>query len=484
MPVMRRISIAGIAAGALLALAVPLSAPAAEGPPPANDMLASPQVIHSLPATIAGTTVAATVEPQEATSSCSSGSEHSVWYSVRAPSAERLAVNLQAGGTLDATIDVFHAVRSQLQSVDCARTDSHGRAAFTFKASKNGLYLIRVAAQAGSQLAGFTLEVFLPTPAVNPPGPRLPAGGVSGQVDRVQNINAAYSVMMRTGVSYLINLANKTSHGCVSGGLFAPGTHSFEEATPLLHLRCGGFRLFTPGPGQGGLYSIQLTPKGSFAGVQRFRVQAAAAGPAETAPGIALGNYGRAHGRLDGNGVHVLRLYRIDIHTHSNLALRLRAPDSAEFNLQLRNINGNVIECQCGGSGPQTLVHQLKPGRYYAVVSTRNDSLGNYTLIRQSRTITSTSVSFSSSRSPAGQGLGINVKVSPAVSGPVIVDIERFDPVFGWQFFRQETGSVSGGTTSLPFAAPAVGRWRVNARYGGSRTASPSAVGFSYLLVS
>jgi hypothetical protein len=169
--------------------------------------------------------------------------------------------------------------------VDCAKTDSHGRAEFNFKASKNGLYDIRVAAQPGSQLAGFTLEAFLPTPAVNPPGPRLPAGGAAGQVDRVQNINAAYSVVMRTGVSYLINLASKTPHGCVSGELFAPGTRSFEEATPLMHLRCGGYRLFTPGPGQEGVYSIQLTPRESFAGIQRFRLGSARPGRRRRRPG-------------------------------------------------------------------------------------------------------------------------------------------------------------------------------------------------------
>jgi hypothetical protein len=441
-------------------------------------------VIHSLPATLAGTTVGATVEAQEVASSCGYGSDHSVWYSLRTPSAERIAVNLQAAGALDATIDVFHAVRSQLQTVSCTKTDSHGKADFSFKTSKNGLYVIRVAAQLGSQLAGFTLDVFLPTPAVSPPGQRLPAGGIAGQVDRIQNINAAYSVVMRTGVSYLINLANKTSHACVTGELFAPGTRSFEEATPLMHLRCGGFRLFTPGPGQGGVYSIQLTPRESFAGVQHFRLEVAPAGPAETAPGVALGNYGHAHGRLDGNGIHVLRLYRIDIHTHSNLTLKLRAPEAAEFNLQLRNINGQVIECQCGNTGSQTLVHQLKPGRYYAVVSTRGASVGNYTLIRESRTITITSVSFSSRKASAGQGVSIDAKVSPSVSGPVTLDIERFDPVFGWQFFRQVSASVSGGAASVPFTPPAVGRWRVNAAYGGSRTASPSAVGFSYLLVS
>ncbi len=462
----------------------------AADPTPANDTLAGAQVIHAFPATLSGTLVGSTVEAPptlEPGSSCGSGTAHTVWYSFRAAPAakkERVAVDIAAAGTLDAAIEVFHAVRSELQAVTCERTESHGKASLTFSAAKNGLYDIRVAALPGSTLDTFTLDAFLPTPAANPPGPRLPAGGASGRVDRIQNINAAYSVVLHSGVSYIVSLANKTEHACVSAGLFPPGTSSFEEGSPLMHIGCGGFRLFTPGPGAGGLYSIQLTPRSSFRGIQRFRLQVAPASPGETAPGIPLGNYDQARARLDGNGVQVLRLYRMTITDHSNLTLRLRAPLSAEFNLQLRNFNGQVIECACGNSGPQTLTHQLAPGRYYAVVSTEGATAGNFTLTRESRTITSTHISFSEAKVGAGQSVPISVKVSPSVSGPVTVQIERFDPVFGWQFYRQETGFVSGGSASLPFTAPSVGRWRVRGSYGGSRTASPSEAGFSYLLAS
>jgi hypothetical protein len=474
-----------LGAGLLGAVAPSASALAAEASPaPANDNLAAAQPIHSLPATISGTLVGSTTEPNEEGPQCSGSSGHTVWYSLRAPAAERVALNLAAAGEMDAAVEVFHAVRSELQRVECQQTDSHGVASLTFKASKNGLYDIRVASQPASQLAGFTLEAFLPTPAVNPPGARLPANGVNGQVDRIQNINAAYSVLLHSGVSYMISVANKTSHGCVSAGLFAPGTQSYEEGSPLIHLHCGGYDLFTPGPGQGGLYSVELTPRSSFKGVQRFHLQVAPAGPDETAPGISLGNYGQARARLDASSVQVLRLYRMDITTHSDLTLKLLAPESANFNLQLRNSAGQVIECQCGGSGQETLTHQLRPGRYYAVVFARGSTAGDFTLIRQSRTITTTSVSFGEQKASAGEETGIDVKLSPAVSGPVTVDVERFDPVFGWQFYRQETGEASGGEASLPFAPPAVGRWRVNASFAGSRTASPSSVGFSYLLVS
>ncbi len=480
----RRLLVAVVGVLALSATTVALAAEPAAPPPPANDNLASAQVVHNLPATIEGTTVGATVETRETESSCASSTIGSVWYSLRSSSAQRIAVDLEAGGALDGTIDVYHAVRSQLIPVGCHRTDPHGKASLYFSASKNGVYEIRVAALANSQLAAFTLDVFLPTPAVRPPGLPLPSGGVSGHVDRIQNINAAYSLTLHSGVSYLINLANETEDACVSGALYPPGTQSFDEGSPLVHIRCGGYRLFTPGPGQGGRYIFEVTPRLSHNGIQRFRLQAAPAGPAETAPGIGLGNYARAQGRLDGRGVHVLRLYRMDVRSHSNLTLKLSAPQSAAFNLQLRNQNGSVIACQCNGSGSQTLQQQLRPGRYYAVVSVTNATAGNYSLVRESRTITTTSLSFSSSTVAPGQGAGIQVKVSPAASGPVTVEIDRFDPVFGWQFYREEHAFVSGGTATVPFTPPAVGRWRANASYGGSRTASPSAVGFSYLLVS
>jgi hypothetical protein len=449
---------------------------------PANDASANAQVIHGLPATLDGTTIAATTEAGEPGSGCAGSTTNSVWYSVRPASAEQISVDLEAGGALDATVDVYHAVRSEVGRVECDRTDKQGKASLSFKAAKNGLYLIRVAALENSQLATFKLNVFLPTPAVRPPGAPLPSGGAGGQVDPIQNVNAAFAVTLHSGVSYLINLANEHEGGCVHGALFRPGTHSFETGSPVLHIGCGGYRLFTPGAGQGGLYSFEVTP--GARGVQRFHFEVARADSSETAPGLPLGNYAVGRGRLDGRGVRVLRLYRMQVTSHSNLTLKLKAPDSAEFNLQLRNASGNVIECECGDSGSQTLQHQLSPGRYYAVVSARGTSSGNFSLVRESRTITTTRLSFTSSNVAAGQQLGINVKISPAASGPVAVEIERFDPVFGWQFYRESRATASGGSASVAFTPPSVGSWRANASYGGSRTASPSSVGFSYLSVS
>ena len=243
-----------------LMLAAMAAAEVSEPAPPSNDARASAQHINTLPSTIEGTTVGATLEPNEASSGCSGSTSGSVWYTLRTPVHQRVAVDLAAGGALDGTIDVYHAVRSQLLSEGCQATNTKGHASLSFESSKNGVYYIRVAALSDSQRATFTLEVFLPTPPVEPPGPRLPAAGVNGHVDRIQNINAAYSLPMSAGVSYMISLANETEGGCVRGHLFAPGTRSFESGSALKSTGCGGFRLFTPGPGEGGIYNLEIPP--------------------------------------------------------------------------------------------------------------------------------------------------------------------------------------------------------------------------------
>jgi hypothetical protein len=356
--------------------AVPSEAPK----PPANDEVANAQIIHSLPASIEGTTVGATTVSGEVQSSCVPGTVSSVWYSLHTGAAsERVAVELAAGGKLDGTIDVYKAVRSQQQPVACQATEEEGKASLTFKAQKNTEYEIRVAALPNSQLAPFTLNVFQPTPAIVPPGPRLPSAGANGQVDRIQNSNAAYSIVMHAGVSYLVNLVNETKGGCVNGALFGPGTRSFEGAYARFRVNCGGYRLFTPGQGKGGIYSFEVTPDPERKGEQRFHLQVTVANGMQITPGEELGNYGRSSGRLEGSGVQVLRLYRVDVTSHSNLTLRLSAPASAEFNLQLRDQNGGLLACSCSGSGSQKLQQQLRKGHYYAVVSERNHTSGNFT---------------------------------------------------------------------------------------------------------
>jgi hypothetical protein len=466
--------------------ASPALAAAAPAPPPANDTRADAQVLGSLPATVDGTTVGATIDSNEPASECTGPQTASVWYSITPSTKERIAVGLAAGGNLDATVDVYLAQRSQLQDVACDGTDAMGMAATSFTAIANMTYLIRVAPLGDSLAGSFALNVFVPQKAATPPGPLLPAAGAGGVLDRIQDTTKAYSTVMTAGTSYRINLADETTGACVSAGLFPPGTSSFDDGGAVLRLHCGGYQLFTPAAGQTGRYSFRINSSAGFSGSQRYYLQVAPAGPDDTAPGEFIGNYAKVSGELDGNRVDALRLFSFDVVTRSNLTLLLSAPETAGFDLELLNEKGHEIACECGGTGSETLNQELKPGRFFAVVRASTNSRGRFTLVRQSRTITQTRVTIAGSRngqSAPGQTVPIAVSVAPGAAGPVVVTIERFDPVSGWQYFATHHVEANGRSATVPFLPPSSGRWRASASFVGTRKASPSVSGFATLLV-
>ncbi|HEY5197562.1 MAG TPA: hypothetical protein VIJ51_11120 [Solirubrobacteraceae bacterium] len=454
--------------------------------PPANDLRVDAQVLSSLPASVDGTTVGATIDANEPASGCTGPQTASVWYSVTAPAKERVAVSLAAGGDLDATVDVYLAQRSQLQEVACDGTDAQGMAATSFTAAAGMTYLIRVAPLGNSAPGTFALDVFVPQKAAVPPGPALPPAGAGGTLDRIQDTTKAYSTVLKAGTSYRINLADETTGACVSAGLYPPGTSSFDDGSAVLRIHCGGYLLFTPTVGTSGRYSFLVNSSAGFSGSQHYYLQVAPAGPKDTAPGQFIGNYAKVSGRLDGNRVDALRLLRFDVVARSNLTLVLDAPQAESFDLKLLNEKGREISCECGDGGPETLNQQLKPGRFYAVVEANANSHGRFTLTRQSRTITTTRITIAGHRqgqAAPGQTVPIGVSVAPKAAGPVTVTIERFDPVSGWQYFRTDHLRASGGTAGAGFLPPASGRWRASASFDGTRSASPSASGFATLLV-
>jgi len=451
-----------------------------------NDARTNARVLGSLPASVKGTTLGATIDPNEPSSGCTGPQTASVWYAITPATQEHVAVSLAAGGNLDATIDVYLAQRSQLQSLVCDATDTRGMAATSFTATAGMTYLIRVAPLGNSVPGTFSLDVFVPQKAASPPGPALAPRGAGGTLDRVQDTSKAYSMVMHAGTSYRINLAEETDGACVTGELYPPGTSSFDSGTPVLRLRCGGYRLFTPGVGASGRYSFLINASAGLRGPQHYYLRVAQAGPTDTAPGQFVANYAKVSGRLDGNRVDALRLFSFDVVTRSNLTLLLTAPAAASFDVKLLNEQGREIACECGGTGPQTLDRQLKAGRFYAVVRASPGSRGQFTLLRQSRTITKTRTTIAGKvrgQAAPGQAVPIAVSVTPGVAGPATVTIERFDPVSGWQYFRTDHATITGGSASVRFLPPASGRWRASASFVGTRTASPSVSGFATLLV-
>jgi hypothetical protein len=457
----------------LLAAAVALlvAPAAAHAAPPANDARTSPQAV-TLPASVSGTTRESTLEADEP-SSCAA-LKGSVWYSLTASDTTRIVVRLAASGDLDGAVDVFRRTRSQLTSVTCDTTDDNGQAEVTFKPDKGASYLIRVGQRASSVAGDFRLDVAAPVPPPTAPGPALPHGGATHTLDRIQDTADAWAVSMSAGHSYRINLS-QPEDGCVSVSLYPPGTRDFDEATPARTLRCGGYVLFTPRAGEGGRYSLYVFAQSNRRGPQPYRLEFAPAGADDTSPGLPLANYQQAHGSLKGGGIDVVDLYRFSLATRSDLKLTLRGQS---FTLQLLTDKGHRI----GEDDSGELEQRLSPGRYFIAVRAEGRDSGRYVLVRAARTITRTSVSMPNRAAP-GQTTPISVKVSPGASGPVQITIQRFDVLAGWQFFRLVNVRASGGSASLSFTPPAVGRWRATAAFLGTRTDAPSQAGFAGVLV-
>jgi hypothetical protein len=71
--------------------------------------------------------------------------------------------------------------------------------------------------------------------------------------------------------------------------------------------------------------------------------------------------------------------------------------------------------------------------------------------------------------------------VSPATTGGRIeLQIDRFDPLTGWHFHRKIR--IPAGS-ALSWRPPTAGRWRVRARFLGTRGSAPSRSGYAQIVV-
>jgi hypothetical protein len=132
-----------------------------------------------------------------------------------------------------------------------------------------------------------------------------------------------------------------------------------------------------------------------------------------------------------------------------------------------------------------TLRRRLGRGRYVvAVGGTVGTRSGRYRLSLLLRDVTSTSVLISGQSSAEvspGAAVSLSCVVSPLPSGGrVELQIDRFDPLSGWHFHR--VVRVAAGAT-VSWRPPAAGRWRVRARFLGTRGSAPSRSGYAHLLV-
>lgn len=462
-----------IVAAAVLLISAALPAPALAAPP-ANDQRAAAQPL-ALPAGVSGTTRDSTLEADEP-GSCAE-LRGSVWYSIQPAAGRRIVARLAASGDLDAVVDVFQRTRSQLTPVECDIGNKRGQAEVSFRtpSKEPASYVVRVGQRANSVPGSFRLDVFTPEPPPRPPGPQLPAGGVTRTVNDTTNASDAFSTVMRAGITYRIHRAQ--AKGCTRLELFAPGTTDFEDDSPVKTAGCGGYFLFTPAAGEGGRYSLVVNAQPRRRNNQRYHLQVARAREDDTSPGLPLANYQRARGSLRGSGVDVVDLYRFSIETKSQLRLTV----SGGFRLQLLRDNGARL-----GSGDGEFERQVSKGRYFVAVRALKTASGRYVLQRAARAVTRASITINgakSAQSAPGRTVRIAVHITPAVAGPVRITIERFDPLAGWQFSRRLSAVASGGTASVAFTPPSVGRWRASAEYRGTRLAAPSDTGLARLLV-
>ena len=460
--------------GLILATALLAAVPAHAGAP-SNDARDDAATFDKLPSDKSGRTAGSTRGADEADSPCASIAG-SVWYRFDAKASRRVVVRFRGAGDLDATVDVYERFRSQQRFLTCDVSDTQGRAAASFGARKGHGYLVRVGRRRGSARGSFDIGLSTVS-GPRLPGPPLPETGIGGSLDRVARRAQSWSVWMTPGVRYRIAVVHR-GEGCVRASLYRPHTSPAGAGGATYAVNCKGYGLFTPRAGQGGRYSVLVRAADQVRGAQRYHLQVAPAGPDDSAPGVFVGNYARIAGGLDGAGVDAVDLYRFDVVERSVLFLNLQTERRRRFDLVLLDAWGNRVRCACDGAGSRQLHKGLRPGRFFVAVRARDGSTGGYRLLRASRTITKTRLRVDGAGSAEirpGGAAQLTVTTEPAVSGPVTVNVQQFDPLSGWQFVRALRGRAVDGVATLSYAPPSVGRWRANATYDGTRATAPSA---------
>jgi hypothetical protein len=458
-----------VALGCVVGVAT-FAAPASAAPPP-NDSRGTPEQLGDLPALVSGTTVDATLEQDEPFSGVGP-TKNSVWYSFSVSSNRELLVALDAGGEMDAAVDLFERERSQLTALSAARTNRRGEATIDADGRAGTRYMVRVAALSNSVADRFTLRVVLPDEPARPPGERLPSAGAGAQVDRFANPDDAWSMRLREGRTYRINLVTVEA-GSVQVALYAPGGFGGEAEETL-----AGDQHVVFTPSASGLYTLHVrAPRASRARL-RYRLRVGVAQRDDSAPGIALADDRRVAGTLRGDELDALDLYRFTVARRSDVRVRLRT--TRDFELRLLSEGGRRIGSQRGFSGSKEMTRRLGPGRYFIAVRARDGAHGSYVVSRLGRVITRARMLADGRRnataSPGGT-VELTLRVTPAVSGRARMQVERYDPLAGWLFHSRYTPSVIGTTATVAFRPPFVGRWRVTGEYAGTRTASPSEGG-------
>jgi hypothetical protein len=212
-------------------------------------------------------------------------------------------------------------------------------------------------------------------------------------------------------------------------------------------------------------------------------LSAAPFGPDDGAPGVRLANGEIAEGSVSGAGVDVVDLYRIGVPRENETARIALDQKGRGLDLVLMTEQGDAIACACSGSGRQVLRTQLRPGTYYLAVRGRKHTGGSYRLQAQVRDQTTTSITSGGARAveaQTGRTVPLTVAVTSASHGGTVqIEIDRHDPLLGWQFSTVQTVTVgSSGMSTLSWLPPSVGTFRAKARFLGTPYSAFSASGY------
>ncbi len=411
------------------------------------------------------------------------------WYTVTAPRRGPMVAKLLARGELDGAIVVYRVVRSQRMPVACAATNRHGRARLAWYAHTDGSYLIGVARRVSSAAGQYELSVLAADRPDTAPGTALPAEGVAGTVNAILDRADAYAVTMHSGTTYRLNLTKPSRFGCIGYRVFRPGIPSFLHAKAVFARECGGYAEFTPGADGGGLYSVLVSTDGTDALDHAYRLQVAAAEPDDTAPGIKLENGEFVSGTLLGRGVDDLDMYRFAVsRANEQTTVELHQKANVGFDVLILREGGNRVATIPGSHGLQVLRLQLPAGWYYAVVRSHAGNGGQYVLQVRVRDVTSTHITAggaSNVQAPPTTALPLTVHVDSAShGGRVLLEIDHFDPLFGWHFAQLVPGQLdAAGSFTSQWMPSSVGQFRARARFVANPYSSFSESGYVHMHV-
>jgi hypothetical protein len=434
--------------------------------PPANDSPREAALLGSLPATVKGTTIGATTDDGDPKGCGLAGG--TVWYSLKPGAAHRIVVRLHAAGDFDASLVVQRKIRSETEDLGCGRTNRTGDLVVAWDVEEGATYLLAVGQRQGSPPGEFTLQATAAQAREKAPGVELRSGGVRSSVNWLSDVNDVYWRSFTPGTTYRI--AFSSSSGCANLALHGP-------LGPLRSISCNGYTTFTPGPDGGGRYVFEVTAPANT-GTISYRLVTGTAGQDDIGVGLELPNLATLRGSLAPAAGDAVDIYHFDVSLASDVRLRLGTAHYRGFSIALLSDTGQQLSSSAG-----EIRRNLARGRY--VVAVRGSVAkpgGTYALSLVVRQLTVTTLAAPSGELAPGSAVTFTVAASPHPDeGWIEVQIDRFDPLGGWQFNRLIRVRAPGGAIS--WTPPALGRWRARASYLGTLRFSSSRSGYVSLLV-